>query len=106
VQHPLLYQPIELDPSALQRFSTGVKERLRSSDPAFRRDWLRLFVDRIVIGPEEIRILGPKKAMLAGDASGDELTTTPAPSFARGWRAKQDKDGHCNQWEISRQRMK
>jgi hypothetical protein len=22
------------------------------------------------------------------------------------WRAKQDKDGHCDYWEISRERMK
>ena len=42
-------------------FSRQVRERLRSADPAFRRAWQHLFVDRVVIGPDEIRILGPKR---------------------------------------------
>jgi hypothetical protein len=42
-------------------FSTQIRERLRSADPAFRRAWLHLFVDRVVIGPGEIRISGPKR---------------------------------------------
>jgi hypothetical protein len=57
-------------------FSQQVRERLRSGNPAFRRAWLHLFVDRVVIGPDEIRILGPKQAL--AEVSFRE-TSRPAP---------------------------
>ncbi|PZR80166.1 MAG: hypothetical protein DI537_40075 [Stutzerimonas stutzeri] len=34
-------------------FSSQVRERLRKANPAFRRAWLHLFVDRVVIGPTQ-----------------------------------------------------
>ena len=92
LKHRLSYQPIELDTVSLQRFSSGVRERLRSSDPAFRRDWLRLFVDQVVIGPEKIAYSRSEKALYAGAASGDAANTQPVPSFAREWRTRQDSN--------------
>ncbi len=66
LKHRLSYQPIELTPTALKEFSVGVKERLRSADPAFRRDWLRLFVDRVIVGPNEIKDSRPQKGFICG----------------------------------------
>ena len=72
-------------------FSQQVRERLRTADPTFRRAWLHLFVDRVVIGPDEIRILGPKQALAEGLVQGNVNTGTMVPSFDREWRAIQDK---------------
>ena len=47
-------------------FSRAVRERLRSADPAFRRQWLHLFVNEVVIGRGEIVISGRSDALLDG----------------------------------------
>ncbi|MGN6099332.1 MAG: recombinase family protein [Bosea sp. (in: a-proteobacteria)] len=73
-------------------FSQQVRERLRSADPAFRRAWLHLFVERVVIGPDEIRILGPKQALAEGLVQGNVNPGTMVPSFDREWRARNDSN--------------
>ncbi|MBN9438269.1 hypothetical protein [Bosea sp. (in: a-proteobacteria)] len=73
-------------------FSQKISERLRSADPAFRRAWLHLFVDRVVIGPEEIRILGPKQALAEGLVQEKTGAGTIVPSFDRKWRARHDSN--------------
>ncbi|PZR86079.1 MAG: hypothetical protein DI537_29360 [Stutzerimonas stutzeri] len=73
-------------------FSSQVRERLRSADPAFRRAWLHLFVDRVVIGPDEIRILGPKQALVEGLVQEKTEAGTMVPSFDRKWRARKDSN--------------
>ena len=73
-------------------FSQQVRERLRTADPTFRRAWLHLFVDRVVIGPDEIRILGPKQALAEGLVQGNVNTGTMVPSFDREWRARHDSN--------------
>ena len=73
-------------------FSQQVRERLRTGDPAFRRAWLHLFVDRVVIGPNEIRILGPKQALAEGLVQGNIKAGTMVPSFDREWRARHDSN--------------
>lgn len=72
-------------------FSQQVRERLRNGDPAFRRAWLHLFVDRVVIGPNEIRILGPKQALAEGLVQGNVKAGTIVPSFDREWRARKEE---------------
>lgn len=73
-------------------FSRQVRERLRNSDPTFRRAWLHLFVDRVVIGPDEIRILGPNQALADGLVQGEIKAGTIVPSFDRKWRAAPGDD--------------
>ena len=73
-------------------FSSQVRERLRNADPAFRRAWLHLFVDRVVIGPDEIRILGPKQALAEGLVQENVNPGTMVPSFDREWRARKDSN--------------
>ncbi|TAJ30520.1 hypothetical protein [Bosea sp. (in: a-proteobacteria)] len=65
---------------------------MRSADPAFRRAWLHLFVDRVVIGPDEIRIPGPKQALAEGLVQGNVNAGTMVPSFDRKWRARHDSN--------------
>lgn len=73
-------------------FAQAVRERLRSADPAFRRAWLHLFVDRVVIGSDEIRILGPKQALAEGLVQEKPGAGTIVPSFDRKWRAAPGED--------------
>lgn len=68
-------------------FSQHVREKLRSVDPAFHRAWLHLFVERVAIGRNEIRIIGPKQALAEGLVQGNVKAGTMVPSFAREWRA-------------------
>ena len=73
-------------------FSQQIREKLRNANPAFRRAWLHLFVDRVVIGPDEIRILGPKQALAEGLVQGNVKAGTVVPSFDREWRARKDSN--------------
>jgi site-specific DNA recombinase len=82
-------------------FSLQVRERLRSADPAFRRAWLHQFVDRVVIGPDEIRILGKTQALAEGLVQGNSNAGTMVPSFDREWRAIQDKTANTYVVEIA-----
>jgi hypothetical protein len=82
LKHRLAAEPIVLDAIKVKEFSTGVQKRLRDADPAFRREWLRLFVDTVIIGPEVIRILGPKKPLVEGIRAGNAAAMPPVPSFA------------------------
>lgn len=82
-------------------FSSQVRERLRKADPAFRRAWLHLFVDRGAIGPDAIRILGPKRALAEGLVQRNIIPGTNVPSFDREWRAIQDRTANTYVFEIT-----
>ncbi|WP_297490047.1 hypothetical protein [Acidocella sp.] len=75
-----------------------MRESLRQADIAFRRAYIRLFVDEIVLSDTAISLSVPKYA-LAGSAS---LGTLPqagnmVPSFVRKWRAECDEG---NNWSM------
>ena len=40
-----------------------MREVLRADDPAFRKAYLRLFIDQVVVGDTEIRVRGPIAAL-------------------------------------------
>lgn len=60
---------------------------MANPDPAFRKAYLRLFVDTVTVGDSEIALTGPKAA-LAKAATLNELppAATMVPSFVRAWR--------------------
>ena len=93
-------QPVKLTDEKVAWFGQAIKKRLREGDPAFRREWLRLFVSEVVIGPERISITGPKDVLYAAFTRGDKLGTE-VPSFAREWRAIQNKTMNSYVIEIS-----
>ena len=96
VERRLAIQPIDVDQEKLQAFSTAVRNRLRDGNPAFRRDWLRLFVNEVIISPDEIRIIGPKERLFSGVVSGGSGRHGPVPSFDREWRTRRDS----NPWPL------
>lgn len=72
----------------LARFANAIRQAMANDDPAFRKAYLRLFVDTVTVGDSEIAITGPKAA-LAKAATLSELPPAVAmvPSFVRQWRA-------------------
>ena len=83
--------PIALDAAKLGQFSDAIKSRLRSADPAFRRQWLRLFVAEVCIGPKQIRITGPNDA-ICDLIERHEKMGAVVPNIDREWRTRQDSN--------------
>jgi hypothetical protein len=85
--------PIALDKAKLGRFSEALRERLRSADPSFRRQWLRLFVSEVQIGHNQIRITGPNDA-ICSLMERHENVGAVVPIIDPNWRTRHDS----NEW--------
>ncbi len=78
--------------SKLARFAELIRQSMKSDDPAFRKAYLRLFVDTVIVGDAEISISG-SKATLAKAVSLNELpAASVVPSFVRAWRPVGDSN--------------
>ena len=77
----------------LARFAGAIRQAMANPDPAFRKAYLRLFIDTVTVGDSEIAISGPKSA-LAKAASLNDLPPagTMVPSFVREWRPVGDSN--------------
>jgi site-specific DNA recombinase len=64
---------------------------LRHGDPAFRKAYLRLFVDRIEVDDAEVRIMGSKAALVKAVGS-DDPPEGLVPSFMGEWRPHRDSN--------------
>ncbi len=84
--------PVAVSDERIAVFSRAVRERLRSADPAFRRQWLHLFVDEVVIGRTEIVISGRNDALLDGVNGSPRFFSPAVPSFDREWRTREDSN--------------
>ena len=82
----------ELSPLMVRRFSSGIRRRLRDADPAFRRTWLHMFVSKVTIGKDHIRICGSKDQLLKAVSSDEDSMRAMVPTFAREWRARRDSN--------------
>lgn len=82
----------ELSPAMVRRFSSGIRRRLRDADPSFRRNWLHLFVSKVTIGRDHIRICGPKDQLLKAVSEEEDSARNIVPTFAREWRAAPGED--------------
>ena len=83
----------EITPEKVQAFATAMRTQLQGRDnPAFRRAYLRLMLDKVVVGKDEIRISGPK-AVLAHQLSAEKpLPPSLVPTFVDGWRTGKDSN--------------
>jgi hypothetical protein len=74
--------PLTITPKKLERLSGQMREALMSGPIEFRRAYLRMFVQRVVVSPREVRISGPKST-LAKTASADLPAPGPEVLVAR-----------------------
>jgi site-specific DNA recombinase len=82
----------ELSPDMVQRFSSGIRRRRRDADPAFRRTWLHMFVSKVTVGKDRVRICGPKDQLLKAVSADEDSVRAMVPTFAREWRALRDSN--------------
>ena len=82
----------ELSSMVVQRFSSSIRRRLRDADPAFRRTWLHMFVIKVIIGKDKVRICGPKDLLLRAASEGEDSARAMVATFARDWCTRQDSN--------------
>jgi len=78
-----------LTPRNIDRFAQAARERLADGNPEFRKRYVRMFVDRIEVADEEIRIYGPKIALAQAISGGSKAPMGGVPSLDAGWWWKQ-----------------
>jgi DNA invertase Pin-like site-specific DNA recombinase len=80
-----------LTDEAIEAFGRAASAALRNPDnPAFARAYIQAVVSEVIVSDSEVRISGPKAALLhqaALFAANGELV----PSFAQDWRTRSDK---------------
>ena len=84
---------VQITPQAISRFAEIMRERLRDPSKRARKACLRLFIDRIDFGAEEVRIQG-SKAVLEQAADSDAPVWYRVPSFDQRWCGRGDSNPH------------
>ncbi len=81
-----------IDSSQIRAFAAAVERKLRDPDRKFARAYLRLFMDRIEVDDGEIRIQGPKSALVAAITHQAEAGEPGVRRFVREWRPREDSN--------------
>ena len=81
-----------ITPRKIAAFTTAMGDQLRNGDGAFRKAYLRLFVERIEVDDREIRISGSKAALARGVSEAASLRKGAVPSFVADWRPSGDSN--------------
>jgi site-specific DNA recombinase len=71
---------------------TLLREQLQNGDPAFRKAYLNLLIDRIEVDDAEIRIQSPKSALAAAASGRLPKPSDGVPSCVREWRTRRDSN--------------
>ena len=70
-----------------EAFAVAFRSHLRGQgSPAFRRAYLRLMLDKVVVGKDAIRISGPKSVLAHQLTAEKLLPPSLVPTFVDGWR--------------------
>ncbi len=82
-----------ITPGKLQKLAVAAREALTQADGAFRKAYVRLFLERVLVGDGEIRLSG-STASIARAASMGALppAASVVPSFVRKWRPVGDSN--------------
>ena len=79
--------------ASIEQFAVALREVLKNGDPAFRKAYLRLFVDQVVVGDTDIRMRGPVASLAKAAAVGGLPNAGGlVPSFVRQWRPRRDSN--------------
>ncbi len=82
----------DLSPDKIARFAYAMKAKLRDPNPAFRKAYLKLLVERIDVHPDQIVIQGSKAALAAAAQRSPEQALGAVPSFGQRWRPLRDSN--------------
>lgn len=74
----------KITPETVSRFGDMITRKLQGNDPALRKAYVRLLVDKVEVNTTEIRILGSKAALEHAVLS-DRIAAGQVPSFDRDW---------------------
>jgi len=69
----------------VKALAVAIHNQLGNPDKTFRKNYLRLFVDRVEVDDGEIRIFGPKSALVQGLMAAKMPDTRQVPSFDTEW---------------------
>jgi site-specific DNA recombinase len=81
-----------LTPENVERFALAARKCLRAPDSAFRKNYLRMFVEAVEVRDGEIRITGSNQALAMAAAQTEKPDTAVVPSFVREWWAYKDSN--------------
>jgi site-specific DNA recombinase len=74
------------------RFGKLLGEGLRGDNPALRQAYVRLLIDQVTVGDDQIHIRGSQKALERAVIATAATSRTKVPSFAREWRTQEDSN--------------
>jgi len=83
----------DVSPERVAAFSDALREKLRDQDnPTLRRAYLRLMLDKVVVGDRSIRMSGPKTTLARQVAEANPLPPSAVPTIVGDWRARRDSN--------------
>ena len=81
-----------LSPSNLVRFTNAIRSRLDDPRSNLRRGYVRLLVDRVIVGEDQIEVRGTETALLSAVSTPDEIEAGVVPSSIPDWRRGWDSN--------------
>ncbi len=84
--------PQALSNAQIDRFGTALKQMLTDGPIAFRKAYLGLIVDEIIVSREQVTITGSKAALAAAAIHGQSASQEEVRTFEREWRTGEDSN--------------
>ena len=81
-----------ITPKKLAMFSKAMADHLMGDNPAFRKAYVRLFIDEVRVRGDEIRITGPKHTLLQAAMEQPNTDQMPVRTFVQEWRPRRDSN--------------
>ena len=83
----------ELTPKRKEAFTAALRVKLADkSNPKCRRAYLRLLLEKVVVGKSDIRISGPKAALAQQLYTDKPVPPSMVPTFMDGWCTRQESN--------------
>ena len=77
----------------VEKFRNALLARLADeNDPTFKKAYIREFISGVKVSENQIRITGPKAALLAHSAQHQENGGKVVPTFGQEWRTREDSN--------------
>jgi site-specific DNA recombinase len=87
----LVADEVTINPSVVATFAERLRDALQDGETAARKMWLSSIVDRIIVGPEIIRIVGRSDNFERG-LKNHEKGSPPVRSSVQEWCRKRDSN--------------